>query len=86
MKFWDMQVDPQLLQYIANFLFATKDTVGFQRFAGLFVYGVRGTLDERIKMLKSCMTSKGKKSKKKEDDINSVQLKEVSLAQGVDTF
>lgn len=84
MKFWDMQVDPQLLQYIANFLFTTKDKVSFTRFAGLFVYGVRGSLDERIKMLKSSM--KSIKSKKKEEEVNREFIKEVSGSQGMVTF
>ena len=48
-------MDPRLAQYITNFLFgkigARSPVVEFQRFAELYVYCVRGTIDERITVL-----------------------------------
>lgn len=48
-------MDPRLAQYIANFLFGSlgnrSNIVEFQRFAELYVYSVRGTVDERINVL-----------------------------------
>ncbi|CAD7086269.1 unnamed protein product [Hermetia illucens] len=55
MKFWGSQMDPRLAQYITNFLFGPlgnrSTVVEFQRFAELYVYCVRGTIDERISVL-----------------------------------
>ncbi|XP_035916228.1 MTOR-associated protein MEAK7 [Anopheles stephensi] len=55
MKFWGSQMDPRLAQYITNFLFgplgSRSPVVEFQRFAELYVYCVRGTIDERINVL-----------------------------------
>lgn len=52
MKIWGCQMDARLAQYIANFLFGPPGNrlpyAGFQRFAELYVFCVRGTLDERI--------------------------------------
>jgi len=54
-KFWNSQMDPRLSQYITNFLFGPlgnrNPVVEFQRFAELYVYCVRGTIDERINVL-----------------------------------
>lgn len=54
-KFWGTQMDPRLSQYITNFLFGPlgnrSAVVEFQRFAELYVYCVRGTVDERITVL-----------------------------------
>lgn len=54
-KFWGTQMDPRLSQYITNFLFGPlgnrNPVVEFQRFAELYVYCVRGTVDERITVL-----------------------------------
>lgn len=48
-------MDPRLAQYITNFLFGPlgnrSTVVEFQRFAELYVYCVRGTIDERISVL-----------------------------------
>lgn len=45
-------MDPRLGQYITNFLFGPNSNrsphADFQRFAELYVYCVRGTIDERI--------------------------------------
>lgn len=54
-KFWGTQMDPRLSQYVSNFLFGPlgnrNPVVDFQRFAELYVYCVRGTVDERIIVL-----------------------------------
>lgn len=54
-KFWSTQMDPRLSQYITNFLFGPLGNrnphVDFQRFAELYVYCVRGTIDERVTVL-----------------------------------
>ncbi|KAM3955943.1 MTOR-associated protein MEAK7 [Aphomia sociella] len=51
-KFWGPQIDPRLAQYLSNFLFGSgqqkSPTVEFNRFAELYVYNVRGTVDERM--------------------------------------
>lgn len=48
-------MDPRLAQYITNFLFGSlgnrSSVVEFQRFAELYVYCVRGTVDDRISVL-----------------------------------
>lgn len=58
-KFWGTQMDPRLSQYISNFLFGPlgnrNPVVEFQRFAELYVYCVRGTVDERINVLMSSL-------------------------------
>ncbi|XP_055300789.1 MTOR-associated protein MEAK7 isoform X2 [Sitodiplosis mosellana] len=55
MKFWGSQMDPRLAQYITNFLFgepaSRANIVEFQRFAELYVFSVRGSVDERIGVL-----------------------------------
>lgn len=52
-------MDPRLAQYITNFLFGAhgnrSNVVEFQRFAELYVYCVRGTVDERISVLLSSL-------------------------------
>lgn len=54
-KFWGSQFDPRLAQYISNFLFgwgaARSQVVEFQRFAELYVFCTRGTIDERIAVI-----------------------------------
>lgn len=48
-------MDPRLAQYITNFLFGPHgnrlNIVEFQRFAELYVYSVRGSVDDRISVL-----------------------------------
>lgn len=48
-------MDPRLTQYITNFLFGPignrSNVVEFQRFAEMYVYCVRGTIDDRISVL-----------------------------------
>ncbi|XP_031636520.1 uncharacterized protein LOC116349293, partial [Contarinia nasturtii] len=55
MKFWGSQMDPRLAQYITNFLFGAPSNrtniVEFQRFAELYVFSVRGSVDDRISVL-----------------------------------
>lgn len=55
LKYWGAQFDPRLGQFISNFLFgpaeARATTVSFERFAELFVYCTRGTVDERTNVL-----------------------------------
>ncbi len=52
-------MDPRLAQYITNFLFGAhgsrSNVVEFQRFAELYVFCVRGTVDERISVLLSSL-------------------------------
>lgn len=53
MKNWGGQMDARLAQYIANFLFGPagngrQSQAEFQRFAELYVFCVRGTIDERM--------------------------------------
>ena len=54
-------MDPRLLQYINNYLFGRGEqkltTVDLERFAELFVFCTRGTVDEKVKVL---LTSLGK--------------------------
>lgn len=54
-KYWGSQFDPRLGQFLSNFLFGPVDsranTVGFERYAELFVYCTRGTVDERTNVL-----------------------------------
>lgn len=48
-------MDPRLAQYITNFLFGAPSNrtniVEFQRFAELYVFSVRGSVDDRISVL-----------------------------------
>lgn len=52
-------MDPRLAQYITNFLFGSHESrtaiVEFQRFAELYVFCVRGTVDDRINVLLSSL-------------------------------
>ncbi|KAJ8925661.1 hypothetical protein NQ315_009506 [Exocentrus adspersus] len=52
-KLWGNQMDPRLLQYLNNYLFGIGDqrqnTVDLERFAELFVFCTRGTVDEKNK-------------------------------------
>ncbi|CAH0550283.1 unnamed protein product [Brassicogethes aeneus] len=54
-KLWGAQMDPRLLQYINNYLFGLGEsrinTVDLERFAELFVFCTRGTVDEKVKVL-----------------------------------
>ncbi|XP_013137967.1 PREDICTED: TLD domain-containing protein 1 isoform X2 [Papilio polytes] len=58
-KFWGPQIDPRLTQYLTNFLFGSGQqktaTVDFNRFAELYVYNVRGTVDERMMVTYNCL-------------------------------
>ncbi|KAJ8928882.1 hypothetical protein NQ314_018488 [Rhamnusium bicolor] len=60
-KLWGTQMDARLLQYLNNYLFGIGDqkqgTVDLERFAELFVFCTRGTVDEKVKVL---LTSLGK--------------------------
>ncbi|KAJ8710586.1 hypothetical protein PYW08_009101 [Mythimna loreyi] len=53
-KFWGPQIDPRLAQYLTNFLFGfgpnKAPSCDFNRFAELYVFNVRGTTEERMKM------------------------------------
>lgn len=78
-KFWGTQMDPRLSQYITNFLFGPlgnrNPAVEFQRFAELYVYCVRGTIDERVTVL---MCSLGQ-SEQEANEIAYPLIKEVRL-------
>ncbi|CAG9570821.1 unnamed protein product [Danaus chrysippus] len=58
-KFWGPQIDPRLAQYLTNFLFGCGQqktaTVDFNRFAELYVYNVRGTVEERMMVTYNCL-------------------------------
>ncbi|XP_064075034.1 MTOR-associated protein MEAK7 isoform X2 [Vanessa tameamea] len=58
-KFWGPQIDPRLAQYLTNFLFGSGQqktaTVEFNRFAELYVYNVRGTVEERMMVTYNCL-------------------------------
>jgi hypothetical protein len=77
-KFWDMQVDPSFMPLIENFLFGKEQKVGFQKFAGLFVFSIRGTIEEKILTLKMSMPPT-KKKKNEVIEINRTFVKEVSM-------
>lgn len=70
-------MDPRLLQYLNNYLFGIGDqrqnTVDLERFAELFVFCTRGTVDEKMKVL---LTSLGK-SDSESNDIPYILVKEV---------
>lgn len=71
-------MDPRLLQYINNYLFGIGDmrtnTVDLERFAELFVFCTRGTVDDKVKVL---LTSLGKVENEM-TDISYVLVKEVN--------
>lgn len=71
-------MDPRLAQPITNYLFGPlgnrSPVVDFQRFAELFVYCVRGTIDERISVL---MASLGQ-TEQEPSEIAYPLIKEVS--------
>ncbi|XP_065167245.1 MTOR-associated protein MEAK7 [Atheta coriaria] len=54
-KLWGTQMDARLSQYINNYLFGIGEarvmTVDLERFAELFVFCTRGTVDEKLKVL-----------------------------------
>lgn len=58
-KFWGPQIDPRLAQYLSNFLFGwgpnKSPTCDFDRFAELYVYNVRGSIDERMTLTYNCL-------------------------------
>lgn len=70
-------MDARLLQYINNYLFGKGDTrsqtVDLERFAELFVYCTRGTVDEKLKVL---LISLGR-SDSETSDIPYILVKEV---------
>lgn len=71
-------MDARLSQYINNYLFGKGEarliTVDLERFAELFVYCTRGTVDEKLKVL---LISLGKESEVN-GDIPYILVKEVS--------
>lgn len=71
-------MDPRLLQYINHYLFGKGEnrtqTVELEKFAELFVYCTRGTVDEKLKVL---LVSLGK-SDTENTDIPYILVKEVS--------
>lgn len=77
-KFWDMQIDPTMMPFIENFLFGKERKVGFQKFAGLFVFSIRGTTEEKILTLKMSMAPV-KKKKNEVIEVNRTFVKEVSM-------
>ncbi|CAH0717663.1 unnamed protein product, partial [Brenthis ino] len=58
-KFWGPQIDPRLAQYLTNFLFGSGQqkaaAVDFNRFAELYVFNVRGTVEERMMVTYNCL-------------------------------
>lgn len=75
-KIWGSQMDARLSQYINNYLFGKGDnraqTVDLERFAELFVYCTRGTVDEKLKVM---LTSLGK-SNVENTDVPYILIKE----------
>lgn len=71
-------MDARLSQYINNYLFGKGEsrlqTVDLERFAELFVYCTRGTVDEKLKVL---LTSLGK-DLEENADVPYILVKEVS--------
>lgn len=71
-------MDPRLLQYLNNYLFGIADqrqnTVDLEKFAELFVFCTRGTVDEKVMVL---LTSLGKLGEDNQD-IPYILIKEVS--------
>lgn len=71
-------MDARLLQYLNNYLFGVgeqrQSTVDLERFAELFVFCTRGTVDEKVKVL---LTSLGK-TEEESHDIQYILVKEVS--------
>lgn len=72
-------MDARLLQYLNNYLFGIgeqkQSTVDLERFAELFVFCTRGTVDEKVKVL---LTSLGK-SEHESNEIPYLLVKEVCL-------
>lgn len=72
-------MDPRLAQYIVNFLCGTienrSNVVDVQRFSELYAYCVRGTIDDRVKMLLSSLG----KSYAENVDIDYPLIKEVNI-------
>ncbi|KAG5899547.1 hypothetical protein JTB14_008233 [Gonioctena quinquepunctata] len=75
-KIWGSQMDARLLQYLNNYLFGMGEqrqiTVDLERFAELFVFCTRGTVDEKLKVL---LMSLGK-SENDNSDIPYMLVKE----------
>lgn len=71
-------MDPRFLQYLNNYLFGIAEqrqsTVDLERFAELFVFCTRGTVEEKVKVL---MVSLGK-SEHDVGDIPYILVKEVN--------
>lgn len=71
-------MDARLLQYINNYLYGKGEmrslTVELERFAELFVYCTRGTVDEKLKIL---LQSLGR-DESDTDDVPYTLVKEVS--------
>lgn len=83
-KFWDMQVDPALVPLIVNFLFGKESKVKFQKFGALYVFSVRGTIEERILTLKMSMPPVKKKKKMETTEVNRTFVREVSKLVGAE--
>lgn len=72
-------MDPRLLQYINNYLFGMGEnralTVELEKFAELFVFCTRGTVDEKLKVL---LISLGR-SDTESSDVPYILVKEVFI-------
>lgn len=72
-------MDPRLLHYLNNYLFGIAErrqsTVDLERFAELFVFCTRGTVDEKVRVLLSSLG----KSEDESQDIPYILVKEVSV-------
>lgn len=75
-KLWGSQMDARLLQYINNYLFGKGEmrsqTVELERYAELFVYCTRGTVDEKLKVLLQSLGRNDSES----DDVPYILVKE----------
>lgn len=72
-------MDSRLLHYLNNYLFGIAErrqsTVDLERFAELFVFCTRGTVDEKVRVLLSSLG----KSEEGDEDIPYILVKEVGL-------
>lgn len=68
------------MQYITNFLFGRaaqrQQTVEFEKFAEMYVFCIRGTVDERLQVLLKCL---GKTDSESPIDVTYILVKEVSI-------
>ncbi|XP_049879997.1 MTOR-associated protein MEAK7 isoform X2 [Pectinophora gossypiella] len=60
-KLWGPQIDPRLAQYLLNYLFGPparrQPTCDFNKFAELYVYNIRGTVEEKMQVVASSLGS-----------------------------